>query len=77
MTNSILSEWTAESAKEQLPMVKVDYGKGIILDAHTCGRMNDFCKVWFRGLGNGEIVEASFSWEAIANSLNSNKPLPW
>ncbi len=66
---------TIAEIKRDLPQVQVKIGKKKVW-ARISGRLNQFATV---SLGYSTAaqtwVDFSFSWEAIAHSLNSGKPL--
>jgi len=77
--------WTAETVRQDLPdvRVKVDRislgwptsaGKSNqnILTCGVCGRLNQFATVFVHGYA---YPQWTFSWDAIAHSLNSGTPL--
>lgn len=64
------SKWTADSVREDLPDVRVKV-MGEVKDARVCGRLNQFAMVYLHGYP----ASWEFSWDAVAHSLNSGKPL--
>lgn len=77
--------WTAETVRQGLPNVQVRYS-GILPKANgtkeivstpqvitcgVCGRLNQFATVFVHGYA----LRWEFSWEAIAHSLKTGKPL--
>lgn len=68
--------WTPETVKSQLPNVDVRFisaGMPITISCVVRGRKNKFATVAPYEFGSATAWE--FSWQAIANSLNSGKPL--
>ena len=64
------SKHTRDSVREYLPDLKIKIN-GEVKDARVCGRLNQFGTVYLHGYaGSWE-----FTWDAIAHSLNSRKPL--
>lgn len=65
-------DWTAEKVRAELPDVKVrTTRKGQPVTAVVRGRFNSFATV---GIVETAIA-AEFTWDAVAASLNSGKPL--
>ena len=64
--------WSAYKVREELPDVQVNHN-GSILDCRVAGRLNSYATV-FSSTGSA-FPRWQFSWEAIANSLNSGRPL--
>jgi hypothetical protein len=65
------SAHTAESVRQDLPAVQVKVGRKVV-DAMVCGRLNQYATVFVHGYAHPQWT---FSWDAIAHSLNSGKPL--
>jgi len=66
------SPHTAGSCREDLPAVRVKVDDGRIFDCQTCGRLNEFATVFVHGYA---FPNWQFSWQAIADSLNTGRPL--
>ena len=71
-------EWTVEDVRQNLPDLNVLYG-GRVYRGHVSGRRSRFATVWTR-VGTpsetaGTIVEATYSWEAVARALNGQRSL--
>ena len=77
--------WTPADVREYLPDVKVRFSGVLplsngtkqtinvpqVIDCITCGRLNEFATVRVHGYA----LSWQFSWDAIARSLNTGKPL--
>ena len=62
--------WTVDSVKECLPDVDVeDIVTGLVRTMHTVGRRCPFCGVW------DTEHRLTYSWDAVANALNTETPL--
>lgn len=71
--------WTVDHVKEELPYVRVRLGATIV-QGKVSGRRNPFATVSIRNTGTLHSesqlwVNIEYSWETIAHSLNTDKPL--
>jgi hypothetical protein len=72
--------WTPASVRRELPEVPVRLGKKI-LTARVTGRLNPFATVTVYNQTIGKApaaplwIDQAFSWHAIANALNTGRPL--
>lgn len=62
---------TIETVRQNLPKVQVKLDNGKIITANISGRKCAFATVWTKNNHEGW----QFSWQAIVNSLNNEKPL--
>lgn len=76
---------TVSEAKRDLPNVKVRIGRKVF-SAQVSGRLNPFATVTVSYIHSGAPrhylrgqpwIDAQFSWDAIAHSLTTGKPLLW
>ena len=70
-------EWTVEDVRQNLPDLNVLYG-GRVYRGHVSGRRSRFATVWARvgpKTGTFAVVEATYSWEAVARALNGQRSL--
>jgi hypothetical protein len=65
-----------QEIKEKLPVVKIKF-QNKIYNGIISGRKNDFPSVSFvlDDPATGPIISFNFSWAAIYNAINKNKPL--
>ena len=75
-----MEPWTIATVKRDLPSVSIRIVKGKIVTGRVSGRLNQFATVSVPNTGtlhSNSIIfaDGQFSWEAIAHSLNSGKPL--
>lgn len=69
-------EWTAKTVRQDLPDVQVKFmqaGKPVVITCIVSGRKETYATV--RPFSNGSAMSWSFSWDAIARSLNTGRPL--
>ena len=68
-----MNNWTVEKVKDELPDVRVQVNKTLILDGRIAGRKLDFASVMF--VNNGVMATCQFSWKTIVDCLNGERPL--
>ena len=66
---------TIEELKDKLPDVRVEFN-GTLYLATVHGRKNKFATVAVH-VGTGRYVTAEYSWESIARSVETRRPLIW
>ena len=64
--------WTPATVREDLPDVTVRF-RGREVQCITFGRQCDFARVQLQGAR--DVPAWEFSWDAIARSLNTGRPL--
>lgn len=62
--------WTVERVREELPDVTVDWAGVVTIHGKAVGRQNRFARVY-----DGNRYVGEWSWEAVARSLNTGRPL--
>ena len=65
--------WTAAKVREELPDVQVRWSDGKVYTFVVRGRLLRYASV--RPFDIGSAVQLQYSWDTIAASLNSGKPL--